>query len=63
MLCEDVFFAVIIVNSCKRYSSSLSDILGMRVVSAALLQIMVDHGREASGEPETFSPRLRFHTD
>ncbi len=38
------------VNSCKCYSSSFSEVLIIRVVSAALLQILAVHGREASGE-------------
>ncbi len=44
----DVFFTVIMVNSCKGYSSSFSDVLLMCIASAASLQIMSDRGREAS---------------
>ncbi len=50
----DVFFSVMIVNSCKGYSRSFSDVLLMCVVSAASLQITVDRGRKQQ-ENERFS--------
>ncbi len=56
----DVFFAVIMKNSCNScYFSSFSDVLGVYVASAALLQLMADRGGEASGEREIFSRCLR----
>ncbi len=56
----DVFSAVIMVNSCKKYSSSFSDVLGMHIASAASLQIMPDHCREAPGERRTKDFKLVF---
>ncbi len=50
----DVFFSVIMVNSCKGYSRSFSFVLLMCVVSAASLQVMVDHGRKQQ-ENQRFS--------
>ncbi len=50
----DVFFALTMVNSCKCYSSSFSDILGIRIASAAALQKMMDRGKGASREREIF---------
>ncbi len=46
----DGFFAVILVNSCKLYSSSFSDILGTCIASAVSFQMMADSGEETSGE-------------
>ncbi len=37
-------------NSFKCYSCSFSDVLVMRIASAASLQMMADHSRETSGE-------------
>ncbi len=50
----DLFFFVLMVNSCKGHSSSFSDVLLMCVESAASLQIIVDHGRKQQ-ENERFS--------
>ncbi len=52
---SDVFFVLIVVNSRKNHSSSFSNVLGVRIASAVLLQIRVDHGRQAPGEREIFS--------
>ncbi len=55
----DVFFTVIMVESCKGYSSSFCDVLLVCVlVSAASLQMMVDHGRKQQ-ENERFSVGVR----
>ncbi len=53
----NVFFTVLMVNSCKGYSSSFSFVLLVCVVSAASLQMMVDHGRKQQ-ENERFSVRV-----
>ncbi len=53
----DVFFTVIMVDSCKGYSSSFFDVLLICIVSAAL-QMMVDHDKKQQ-ENKTFSQRLR----
>ncbi len=50
----DVFFSVMMVNSCKRYSGSFSDFLLVGTVSAASPQVMVVHGRKQQ-ENERFS--------
>ncbi len=49
------------VNNCKRYSSSFSDVLGMCIASVASLQIMVDHGRKHQKNREIFSLCLHPH--
>ncbi len=48
------FFSVLMVNSGKGYSRSFSDVLLVCVVSAASLQMTVDHGRKQQ-ENERFS--------
>ncbi len=50
----DVLFSVLMVNSCKGYSRSFSFVLLVCVVSAASLQITVDHGRKQQ-ENQKFS--------
>ncbi len=55
----DIFFTVVMVNSCKHCSSSFSDVWVMRIASAASPQIMADRGREAAGEQDIFHQRLR----
>ncbi len=51
----DVFFALMIVNIYKCYSSSFSDVLDVCVASATSPQI-----KEAPGEQEIFSRCLHF---
>ncbi len=53
LLCGCIFLGIM-VNSCKGYSGSFSEVLLMCVVSAASLQIMVDHDRKQQ-ENERFS--------
>ncbi len=55
---EGVFFALIMVNSYKHYSS-YCNVLGICIVSAASLQIMEDHGGEETGEQEIFCLHLQ----
>ncbi len=55
LISEWFFFSVMMVNSCKGYSSSFFDVLLMCVVSAASLQIMVGSTRSTGDFQPAFA--------